>query len=72
MDNVQKCIRCGSTQLSSGYLQSTGRMSFRPKSVHFFAPKTATLSVRGRMCLECGSIDLVGDLDKAQALVKTG
>ncbi len=70
MVDAKKCIRCGSTQLSSGWVQSTGKMYFRPDSVKFLAPKTADLSVNGRMCLECGSIELVGDLKKARSMIK--
>ena len=70
MTENKKCIRCGGTQLASGWAQSTGKMYFRPDNVNFFAPKTADLSVTGIMCLECGTIELVGDIKKAQSLIK--
>jgi predicted nucleic-acid-binding Zn-ribbon protein len=72
MTEEKKCIRCGSTQLASGWAQSTGKMSFRPDKVNFFALKTADLSVTGMMCLDCGTIELVGDIKKAQSLIKRG
>ena len=72
MTEKKKCIRCGSTQLASGWAQSTGKMYFRPDKVSFFAPRTADLSVTGIMCLECGTIELVGDINKAQSLIKRG
>jgi ferredoxin-like protein FixX len=70
MTENKKCIRCGSTQLASGWAQSTGKMYFRPDKVNFFAPRTADLSVTGIMCLDCGTIELVGDVKKAQSLIK--
>ena len=70
MTEKKKCIRCGGTQLASGWAQSTGKMYFRPDKVSFFAPRTADLSVTGLMCLDCGTIELVGDLNKAQSLIK--
>ncbi len=72
MTEKKKCIRCGSTQLASGWAQSTGKMYFRPDKVNFFAPKTADLSVTGMMCLDCGTIELVGDINKARSLIKSG
>ena len=70
MTEEKKCYRCGSTQLASGWAQSTGKMYFRPDKVNFFALKTADLSVTGMMCLDCGTIELVGDINKAQSLIK--
>ncbi len=72
MTEKKKFIRCGSTQLASGWAQSTGKLYFRPDKVNFFALKTADLSVTGMMCLECGTIELIGDVKKAQSLVKQG
>ena len=70
MTDKKKCMRCGSTQLAAGNIQSTGRVYFRPDKVNFFAPKTADLAVNGMMCLDCGSIELVGDIKKARSLIQ--
>lgn len=72
MTENNKCIQCGSVKLAGGKLQSTGRMYFRPDKVHFFALKTADLSMKGMMCLDCGNVQLIGDVKKAQSLVKDG
>ena len=69
MDTGYKCIRCGGTNFSTGWVQSTGKMYFRPDKTKFFAPRTADLAVNGRMCMECGFLELVGDLQKAKAIV---
>ena len=70
MTEEKKCIRCGSTQLVPGWVQSSGKIYFRPDNVKFLTPKTADLSVNGNMCLECGTIELVGDVDKGRSLLK--
>jgi predicted nucleic-acid-binding Zn-ribbon protein len=70
MTEEKKCIRCGSTQLGSGWVQAAGKVYFRPDHVKFFAPKTADVSVNGMICLQCGTIELVGDTEKVQSLIK--
>ena len=70
MTEKKKCSRCESTQLTSGWVQSTGKMYFRPDKVNFFSTKTADLSVTGIMCIDCGTIELVGDIKKAKSLIK--
>ena len=69
MTDQKECMRCGSTQRVSGKTQSSGRVYFRPDKVKFFAPKTADLGVKGFMCLDCGTIELVGDVKKAGTLI---
>lgn len=71
MENQKTCNRCGSSQLSKGSIQSTGKMYFRLSETKFFAAKTSDLAVNGNICLECGSIDLVGDVEKARSLRKS-
>jgi predicted nucleic-acid-binding Zn-ribbon protein len=70
MSEEVKCIRCGSTHFSTGWVQSTGKMYFRPDKTKFFSPRTSDLGVSGRMCMECGFLELVGDLEKAKVVVK--
>ena len=55
--------------MAAGKAQSSGRVYFRPDNVNFFALQTADLAVKGFMCLDCGNIELVGDVKKARALV---
>jgi predicted nucleic-acid-binding Zn-ribbon protein len=70
MSEEVKCIRCGSTKFSTGWVQSTGKMYFRPDKAKFFSTRTSDLGVSGRMCMECGFLELVGDLEKAKSVVK--
>jgi hypothetical protein len=55
--------------MAAGKAQSSGRVYFRPDNVSFFALQTADLAVQGFMCLDCGNIELVGDVKKARSLV---
>jgi len=71
MEDQKTCSRCGSPRLSEGSMQSTGKMYFRLLETKFFAARTSDLSVNGSICLECGSIDLVGDVEKARYLLKS-
>jgi len=71
MSREKKCFRCGSTKNMSGWLQSTGKMYFRSDHAKFFTSKTADISVISTMCLECGAIEMAGDLNKAQSLNKS-
>ena len=71
MTDQKTCTRCGSTEHSSGSVQSTGKIYFRLDGAKFFAPKTADLAVSGNLCLQCGSIELFGDVEKARSLLKT-
>ena len=70
MNNETKCLRCGSTDLGTGWVQSTGKVSFRPDDAKFLTYRFADIKVGSRMCYDCGNIELVGDVKKARSLVK--
>ena len=70
MNKETKCLRCGSTKLGTGWLQSTGKVGFRPDHVKFFTHRFADIQVGSRMCYACGNIELIGDLKKARSLAK--
>ena len=61
------CTRCGSTEQSAGEL--VGRdLGFKPDDCKFWVVGTSQVRVRGRMCRECGALQLEGDLGKLQRL----
>jgi hypothetical protein len=68
MPTEKKCLRCGSTNLQPGRLQATGRVSFTPDNARFFTLQTSDVPVRADICLDCGTVELVGDVQKAQSL----
>jgi len=70
MVKVIKCLNCGGTNIHTGTLHSTGRTHFRPSDVKFLKLKTANIEVLANMCLDCGSINLIGDIEKAKNITE--
>ena len=62
------CLRCGGTNLEPGTLQSAGRIAFRPENALAFPRQSGVVLIRANICLDCGTLDLVGDAFKAQSL----
>ena len=65
----KKCLRCGGTKLEPGAIQSTGSIYFRPTNSSFWSFQTVDVPVQANMCLDCGTVELVGDVRKAESLV---
>lgn len=61
------CHRCGGTRLEPGSLGSFG-LTFRPANTKFLTLRTNDVGVQANMCVDCGMIQLVGDVRKAQSL----
>jgi predicted nucleic-acid-binding Zn-ribbon protein len=70
MDSSVKCLNCGGTEMASGSLHSTGRTHFRPSDAKFLKLKTANIELLANMCLNCGSVNLVGDVEKAKQVTE--
>ncbi len=64
---IAKCQRCDGERLEPGSLGSFG-LTFRPANTKFLTLSTNDVGVQANMCLDCGLIQLVGDLRKAQTL----
>ncbi len=62
-----KCHRCGSTKLEPGSLSPVS-LTFRPANTKFWTMRTNDVKVLANMCLDCGLMQLVGDVKKAQTL----
>lgn len=71
MNEEKTCLSCGGTNLEPGSLQSSGRLTFRPKEAKFLTTKFADVSVKTYICLDCGHIACVGDAEKVKSLVNT-
>ncbi len=67
-----KCLNCGSDRLELGSIQSTGGIYFRPAKAKFLTLKTADIRLKANICLECGSVGLVGDPSKVESLISRG
>ena len=70
MSDEQKCLRCGGTNLEPGSIQSTGKVCFRPKKCKFLTTKSGDICVNANICIDCGHLELVGDVKKTKLLVK--
>jgi predicted nucleic-acid-binding Zn-ribbon protein len=64
----KKCVKCGSENIEPGKVQSSGRLSFYPDRAKFLSWKTSNVSVLASICLDCGTIELAGDVAKAKDL----
>jgi hypothetical protein len=69
MTEENKCSRCGGTNLTPGFVQSTGKVAFHATDAKFLALGTTRIPVEANMCLDCGCVELVGDVQKARSLV---
>jgi predicted nucleic-acid-binding Zn-ribbon protein len=70
MDEKKKCLRCGSTNLEPGSIQSNGKVCFRPKKAKFLSTRSADVCVKANICIDCGHMEFVGDAKKTKLLVK--
>lgn len=64
----KKCLRCSGTNFESGTLQSGERLCFLPENSLAFPRQARLVFVRASICLDCGTLDLVGDAYKAQSI----
>ena len=64
----QQCPACQGTELVGGDLRSTGLVHFKPKKTKFWTLKDSTIALSARMCVRCGTVFLVGDTAKLNAL----
>lgn len=64
-----KCLRCGSSNFQPGAIQSTGSIFFVPDNTRFLSSLSSDVSLKTRICMECGTLDLTGDTKKVAALV---
>ena len=71
MSDEKKCLRCGSTDLKGGQLQSTGKIYFRPKGAKLASILTSGLPIDAEACFNCGHLELAIDAEKAKSLVKS-
>jgi hypothetical protein len=67
----RRCLRCGGGRIEPGALAARGGLSFYPANSTFWT-LTPNVEVRALLCLDCGSVELTGDVKKAEALVGRG
>jgi hypothetical protein len=57
--------------MEPGGVQSRGWLYFRPTNCTFWT-LTPSVAIQAFLCLDCGNLELVGDVKKAEALVGRG
>jgi hypothetical protein len=67
----RQCLRCGGERLEPGSLAAHGGLSFFPANATFWT-LTPNVAIQAFLCLDCGNVELVGDVKKAEALVGQG
>ena len=63
-----KCLKCGSVSLESGALNTA---YFQPDNTKFLT-LNPNVRIRATICMDCGYIELNGDLNKAKDLMERG
>jgi predicted nucleic-acid-binding Zn-ribbon protein len=70
MDSLKKCSKCGGKNLEMGKLPTYGKSNlyiiFDSVKKKFISLTSNAVEVRGVMCLDCGGVDLFGDLETAK------
>jgi hypothetical protein len=67
----RRCLRCGGERLEPGSLAGRVGLSFYPANSTFWT-LSPTVAIQAFLCLDCGNIELVGDVKKAESLVGRG
>jgi hypothetical protein len=71
MELQRVCTRCESTNLELGVLNNPrGEITFRLSKSPFFTLISPEVRVNAIMCLDCGAIELAGDIAKAREVAK--
>lgn len=70
MSDSKTCSRCGGSTLEPGRVQSTGRVNFHFDDPRFLTALTGYVPIFSTMCLDCGAIELSGEVSKARKISK--
>lgn len=64
----RRCLRCGGERMEPGGLATIGGLAFHPANSTFWTLQP-NVAIQAFLCLDCGTLELVGDVKKAEALV---
>jgi hypothetical protein len=64
----RRCLRCGGERMEPGGVAARIGLSFHPANSTFWTLQP-NVAVQAFLCLDCGHLELVGDVQRAEALV---
>ena len=70
MNEENKCLRCGSTNVKPGALQSTGKIYARPNNAKLETVFKTGVLVNVNICFDCGHVEMVVVTDKLKLITK--
>jgi predicted nucleic-acid-binding Zn-ribbon protein len=59
MNEENNCLRCGSTNVKPGALESTGKIYARPKDAKLETLLKTGVLVNVNICFDCGHVEMV-------------
>ena len=70
MNEENKCLRCGGTNVKPGALQSTGKIYARPNNAKLETVFKTGVLVNVNICFECGHVEMVVLPEKLKLITK--
>lgn len=70
MSRKNKCLKCGSTNIKPGALQSTGKIYARPNHAKLDTLFTTGALVNANICFDCGHVEMVVEPEKLKLMTK--
>jgi hypothetical protein len=64
----RRCLRCGGERMEPGGMAARGGLSFYPANTTFWT-LSPHVTIQAFLCMDCGTVELVGDVKRAEALV---
>ncbi len=64
MAEPKKCIKCGSTEIVPGGMNTLGGMSFVPENEKHSPGRIGRINLSADMCLDCGFVEISGKVNR--------
>ena len=70
MSDEKKCLKCGGSNVLLSELQSTGKLYVRPKHAKLRTVLTTGILVHGKVCVDCGHVELLVNAEKMKSIAR--
>ncbi len=70
MNEENKCLRCGGTNVKPGALESTGKIYARPNNAKLETFLKTGVMVNVNICFDCGHVEMVVVPDKLKSITQ--